>query len=640
MARSKIRDLFEGVSCDNPGISNVLTTGDIRALSHFFSGNKILPPARVEAIQSQLRDLIMISIEEPVDFTDTEWLLFFYNLRALEDKKSMRMKMWIVDAIGAFYGVNASAALGVVEAAPMARPVFEEMKWILRQPLTCSTLNPKERSGHRLKFTTSEITEIVRPKIGKIPVPKDQPSKKPVEMTKALRRLDERTEGYSSFTRIKAVFRNEDGKMGDIGDGLKIQTRFEDGSLGKYLGGIFARRKGSQGPFYEQPTFHANNDGWEPVDFVWEDGTTGNTAEIGYEWHMEAANENPGKNNIVSRIPQPRNPHKTYTTLVKAEGILPEQPRKVKLIPPTWIRLGDDVEMSGMGHSGIIRDAPAIQKLNRVHSPDDFLVTKDTPLEDQLAIIARQEEEIAQLLAAKNGPEDQSAIISRQQAEIAQLKAARGLAKKVPSSEKSFRSRPIPSKEPSLVYRTKSSETELQSPMQPKERRMPRKAPRKTAASSKKGSHKQLVILSGSPNGSQTRWAPYESKPLSTPKEDVEEKPVKETILQALVQEEDNKDVAAPEESTKHHQLGTAKTKPATQKDARAYVLATSPDEEKIITPANLPRHIEATVNNDIVVLAGEPPIKKRGRGRPKKITTVTTIKLEEGEEADLYGDE
>jgi hypothetical protein len=649
MTRSKIRDLFEGLSSDYPETRNILTIGDIRALSHYFSGSKILPPARVEAIDSQLRDLIMISIEEEkVNFTDTEWLLFFYNLRALEDSKSMRMKRWIVDAIGAFYGVNATAALGVVETAPITRPVFEEMQWILRQSPTCTRLNPKERCGHRLNFTTSEITEIVRPKIGNILVPKDQPLKKPVEMTEALRKLDERTEGCSSYTRIRAVFRNEDGEMGDIGKGLKIQTRFEDGSLGKYLGGIFARRKGSQGPFYEQPRYHAHNDGWEPVEFVWEDGATSHTAEIGYEWHMEEANEIFERNNISSRVFEPRKPHKKSTTLVGAHGIPIEQPRKIKLIPPTWIRLGDDVEMSGMGTSSVTGDVSAVQELNRIHSPDDdFLVTNDTPLEDQWTIIARQAEEIALLLAAKSGTEDLSATISRQQAEIAKLKAAREFGKKGTSSERNARPRPIPSNQSPLLYRNKSYKTLLQSPMQQKERRMAKKAPRKTAASGKKGSQKQLVILSGSPDGSQRRWSPYEAKPrpFSTPLGDVGERPTKDTTLQALVQEDDEKELGTSGESAQHRGLENAKTKAAARKDAKVNAMATPPEENDrgserkrvTSTPANMPDHTGETVNNDTTGLIGGQAIQKRGRGRPKKITT---IKVEEGEEDELYGDD
>jgi hypothetical protein len=394
MARTKIRSLFEGLSSVDSKTNDVLITGDIRALASSLSGSKVLPRSQAGAIAEQLRELIQELIEDEKFFTNKEWERFFYNLRALEDKKSIRIKSWIVEAIDAWYGVDASDALGgrVVETCHMPWPVQQEMKWILVQPPTGSSINPTAHSGHRLNFTTNPITKIVRPKKGSKLIPADQPWKKPIGMTQALKKLDHRTFVPSSFTRLKAIFMNDDGSKGQIGKGLKIQTRFEDGRIGKYLGGLFTREKDSCDHFYEQPSFFMQNSGWEPVRAQWTDGRSREHAELGYGWSMkekkEEENATPFKH---AKIIQD---HEKITAVNEVNGNIVKEVRKIELVRPVWIRTGQDNGISGADTSGEEQELSGIEDAEIESSCEEKGMSgMAIPPKDQLTRIFRLQAE-------------------------------------------------------------------------------------------------------------------------------------------------------------------------------------------------------------------------------------------------------
>jgi hypothetical protein len=396
MARNKTRPLFDGLSSTQPDTRDISLTGDIRALSSFLSGSKKLTAFRANTIAHQLRELIQQRVGENF-FTDQEWERFFYNLRALEDRKSMRMKIWIIEAIEQWCGVDVCAALpaGYHETAPMPWPVEKEMRWLIAQPPTYSSLNPLAHASRAIIVAANSTSRNL--------VRRDQPEKILVTTVQGLKLLQESRILPPSYTRIKAVFTDENGEQGNVGKGLKIATTFEDGTPGKYLGGMFARKKGSGKPFYEQPSFLTENCGWKPVQWRWADGRRAEDVEMGYDLTNKGEANDEGSSNIKHAGKAKR--RRTGAQHHRGSENTSEEPLKIPLLQPKWTRADGDTRMFGTDSSDEATELIEINASSEESSSKEEEDHEDNALpEDQLATIARQNAEIARLQAANHGP--------------------------------------------------------------------------------------------------------------------------------------------------------------------------------------------------------------------------------------------
>jgi hypothetical protein len=447
MARTTHHPLFDGQSSSTqPDNKRLRLTGDISALASFFSASKTLTSSQVNKIASQIRELIQNSIIGESFFTDQEWNRFFYNLRALEDRKSIRMKIWIVEAIKSWCGVDAFAALpaGFEKTAHMQWPVGQEMLWILAQLPTRSSLKPLEHAGRAVMVTANPTANTAASRKF---APGDHSAKIPIDTAQALHNLSESSFLPPSYTRIKAVFTNEKGEKGNIGKGLKIATRFEDGTPGKYLGGMFVRKKGSGRNFYEQPSFFEENYGWKPVQWRWADGKSAEDAEMEYDFQNEAQAN--GEANSKTKHTGKANRKGTGVKNAQGTETIAQEPLKIRLLRPNWTRAGRDTRTSGMDDSD---DASEIIETISSSEDEEEGIDNNVSYEDDMSTISRQQADIARLKAANKRPfgEEPEGLAVR-----GKPRARRSLPQEIAQRRK-FR-RDTDSIEPSLPHRKKLS---------------------------------------------------------------------------------------------------------------------------------------------------------------------------------------